>query len=159
MRVEKLMHAEPAFCSADATLTVVISKMRELDGGFIPIVDAAGRVIGVVTARDAALALATRDNRASEVRAYEAMSAPAITCKITDSVDSALRQMAAARVRRLAVVDQSGALRGVLALRDVVPVAQGVRAGVDRISYEQIMETLNGIYAPVRGERGRVKPA
>ena len=39
------------------------------------------------------------------------------------------------------------ALRGVISLRDVVPVAQGVRAGVDRVSYEQIMEALNGIYA------------
>jgi hypothetical protein len=36
----------------------------------------------------------------------------------------------------------------VLSLHDVVPVAQGVRAGVDRVSYEQIMEALNGIYAP-----------
>ncbi|HEY7443429.1 MAG TPA: CBS domain-containing protein, partial [Vicinamibacterales bacterium] len=73
---------------------------------------------------------------------------PAVTCKVTDTVASALQQMAAARVRRLAVVDEAGALRGVLSLHDVVPVAQGVRAGVDRVSYEQIMEALNGIYAP-----------
>lgn len=148
MKVENLMHARPAFCSADATLTAVVSKMRDSKGGFVPIVDAAGRAVGVVTGRDAALALATGDCRPSEVRAAEAMSTPAITCKVTDTVAGALQQMAAAHVRRLAVVDEAGALRGVLSLRDVVPVAQGVRAGVDRVSYEQIMETLNGIYAP-----------
>jgi CBS domain-containing protein len=148
MKVENLMHTRPAHCSGEATITAVVAKMRDLNVGFIPIIDAAGRVIGVVTARDAALALASHDRRPSEVRAVEAMRTPAVTCKVTDTVASALQQMAAARVRRLAVVDEAGALRGVLSLHDVVPVAQGVRAGVDRISYEQIMEALNGIYAP-----------
>jgi CBS domain-containing protein len=148
MKVENVMHARPAFCSADATLSAVVAKMRDSHGGFVPIVDAAGRAVGVVTARDVALALAEEDSRPSEVRAAGAMSMPAITCKVTDTVARALQQMAAARVRRLVVVDEAGALRGVLSLRDVVPVAQGVRAGVDRVSYEQIMETLNGIYAP-----------
>ena len=148
MKVDKLMHSRPAFCSTEATLAVVASKMRELNSGFVPIVDVGGRVVGVVTARDAALALAAEDKRPSEVRAVEAMSTPAITCKVMDTVDTALQQMATARVRRLAVVDEAGALRGVLSLRDVVPVAQGVRAGVDRVSYEQIMDALNGIYAP-----------
>ena len=148
MKVEKLMHARPVSCPTDATLGAVVSKMRELNGGFVPIVDAAGRVVGVVTARDAAVALAAGDRRPSEVRAAEAMSAPAVTCRVTDTVHSALQRMAQAHVRRLAVVDGNGALVGVLSLRDVVPVAQGVRAGVDRVSYEQVMETLNGIYAP-----------
>ena len=148
MKVEKLMQARPVSCPTDATLGVVVSKMRALNGGFVPIVDAAGRVVGVVTARDAAVALAAGDRRPSEVRAAEAMSAPAVTCRVTDTVHSALQRMAQAHVRRLAVVDGNGALVGVLSLRDVVPVAQGVRAGVDRVSYEQVMETLNGIYAP-----------
>jgi CBS domain-containing protein len=148
MKVEKLMHARPAVCLSDATLAVVVSKMRDLDGGFIPIVDAAGHVVGIVTARDAAVALAAGDRRPSEVRAADAMSVPAVTCVSTDTVHSALQRMARARVRRLAVVDGSDALVGVLSLRDVVPVAQNVRAGVDRVSHEQVMDTLNAIYAP-----------
>ena len=148
MKVETLMHSRPAFCSTEATLAVVASKMREINGGFVPIVDAAGCVVGVVTARDAALALATGDSRPSEIRAADAMSSPPVTCTVRDTVDTALQRMATSRVRRLVVVDEAGALRGVLSLRDVVPVAQGVRAGVDRVSYEQIMEALNGIYAP-----------
>jgi CBS domain-containing protein len=148
MKVATLMHSRPAFCSTEATLTIVASKMRDVNGGFVPIVDEANRVVGIVTARDLVLALSAEDKRPSEIQAAQVMSTPPITCHLADSVDRALQRMATLRVRRLVVVDDAGVLKGVLSLRDLVPVAQGVRAGVDRVSYEQIMETLNQIYAP-----------
>lgn len=147
MRVEQLMHTNPAFCSEHATLEMVVTKMRKSNGDFIPITDGAGRVIGVVTGRDAAVALAAGDRRPSEVGAAEAMTTPVATCEPTDTIHRALQRMARSRVRRLVVVNPSGGLVGVLALGDVIPVAQGVRAGVDRVSHEQLIEALTGMYA------------
>jgi CBS domain-containing protein len=147
MKVEKLMRSKPASCSGDATLETVVSTMRTENAGFVPIVNTKRQVIGVVTARDAAIALGAGDRRPSEVRASDVMSVPAVSCEVTETVHTALQRMARSHVWRLPVVDSAGTLVGVLSLGDVVPVAQSVRAGVDRLSNEQIMETLNGIYA------------
>jgi len=147
MKVEKLMSSRPAFCRADSTLAVVVTTMRDRKCGFVPIVDAAGHVVGVVTARDAVIALAAVDRRPSEMPATEAMTAPVLTCQPTETVLSALQRMGEAHVRRLAVVNDQGALVGVLSISDIVPRAQNVRAGVDRVSYEQVMDALKGICA------------
>jgi CBS domain-containing protein len=145
MKVEKLMSSGPAFCQAGSTLAVVVTTMRDRNCGFVPIVDAARHVVGVVTDRDAAIALAEVDRRPSEVSAAEVMTAPALTCQPTDTAQSALQRMQQARVRRLAVVDGEGVLVGVLSIGDIVPSAQNIRAGVDRLSYEQVMDALKAI--------------
>lgn len=146
MKVEKLMRAKAVCCPDDATLEAVALTMRSQNSGFIPIVNPRRQVVGVVTSRDVVAALAG-DRRPSEVRAADVMKAPAVTCEAAETIHSALQRMARAHVWRLPVVDAAGVLVGILALGDAVPVAQGVRAGVDRLSYEQIMEALNGIYA------------
>jgi CBS domain-containing protein len=147
MKTENLMRPKPASCPGDATLETVVSTMRTENTGFVPIINMKRQVIGVVTARDAAVALGAGNRRPSEVRASDAMTMPVVSCEVTETVQTALQRMARAQVRRLPVVDAAGTLVGVLSLGDVIPVAQGVRAGVDRLSYEQIMEALNGIYA------------
>jgi CBS domain-containing protein len=94
--------------------------MWDRDCGVIPVVDAAGQVVGVVTDRDICIGLATKGRTASHVAAREIMSRGLHTCLPGDDVAAALDVMKSAKVRRLPVIDRDGHLKGILSLNDVV---------------------------------------
>ncbi|HKD96776.1 MAG TPA: CBS domain-containing protein [Micromonosporaceae bacterium] len=102
----------------------------------VPVVDGAGRVLGVVSEADLLAkleyadrvphhALATRRLRAPRGRApgdsaADLMSAPAVTITVDASVARAARLMDAARVKRLPVVDATDRLIGLVSRHDLL---------------------------------------
>lgn len=103
----------------------------------VPVVDDAGRPVGVVSEADVALKQefhgdpgplpwwASRRRRARHrklagLTAAELMTAPVVTVGEHESVTVAARRIAAKRLRRLFVVDDKGTLVGVLSRRDVL---------------------------------------
>ena len=142
MRVDTLMAAEVAVVRPQASVQAAIAQMRSHGCGFLPVVDGGSRVAGVVTDRDAALALGADDVRPSERTVADVMTADPHTCRADESVQQVLGRMRDARVRRLPVVDHDGVLVGAISIDDLVPVAQNVRAGTDRVSFEQVMEAV-----------------
>jgi CBS domain-containing protein len=58
--VDDLMHHEPPFVGVDATVEDVASVIVERDVGRVPVVDADGRVVGIVTRGDLVGALGRR---------------------------------------------------------------------------------------------------
>ena len=50
-----------------------------------------------------------------------------------------------AEVRRLPVVNETNQLAGAISIDDLVLVAQNVRAGADRVSFEQVMEAIEAL--------------
>lgn len=102
----------------------------------LPVVDADGRVLGVVSEADLLAKLeygghterhplTARRFRAARAKAAgdtarELMTAPAVTVRVTETVTVAARRLDAARVRRLPVIDNTGRLVGILSRRDLV---------------------------------------
>ena len=62
----------------------------------------------------------------AELTVGEVMSSPAVTVRDTDSMDTAVTTMARHGVRRLPVVDEHGAVVGVLAADDVLARTAGM---------------------------------
>jgi CBS domain-containing protein len=60
MQVKQIMTSEIATCRPDTKLAVIAKLMWDRDCGFAPVVDAAGKVAGVITDRDICIASATR---------------------------------------------------------------------------------------------------
>ena len=58
------------------------------------------------------------------------------TCSPEDSVQTALTTMQDAKVRRLAVIDASGALQGILSINDVILQTQNVRGSRDSSQHD-----------------------
>ena len=145
MRVDALMSTDLATARPDTNLRIAISEMRSHDCGFLPVVDGDSRVVGVLTDRDVALALGTDDVRPSELLVADVMTRDPHTCRVSESAHQALRRMRGARVRRLPVVNETGHLAGAISIDDLVLVAQNVRAGVDRVSFEQVMEAVEAL--------------
>ena len=103
MRVQDVMTKTVASCRPDANLAAATALMWEHNCGLLPVVNEPRKLSGVITDRDIAIALGTRDRRACEIRVSDVVYRAAVFCYADDDVRSALRIMAAERVRRLPV--------------------------------------------------------
>jgi CBS domain-containing protein len=120
MKVKEIMTREPKVASPETTLAAAGALMLDADCGILPVVDEAGKLVGVVTDRDMYIALATRDKRASEVTVGDVMQQPVWTCGPDDDVEAALAMMKPHRVRRLPVEGFGGSVLGVVSMNDIV---------------------------------------
>ena len=142
MKIGSIMTAEVESCGLTAPLTQVAKQMWEAACGAIPIVDAKGRVEGIVTDRDISMALVNSGRRPQSILAREVMTSTVQTCRADDDVMAALVKMQTHRVRRLPVVLQDGRLLGMLSIDDIV-----TRALVpDAPSSTAIVTTLRKIF-------------
>lgn len=139
MKVHQVMTAEPRCCRPDDSLNVAARIMWEGDCGFVPVVDAERRVVGVVTDRDALMSVYTRGQRTAELTAADAMSTAVVVCGPDDAMERAAARMREHQIRRLPVVDGERRLLGVISLNDMA------RKGAPRFG---IAETLAAICAP-----------
>jgi CBS domain-containing protein len=141
------MNRAVASCRPDASLAAATALMWDHNCGQLPVVDDDGKVSAVITDRDICIALGTRNQRACELKVRDVTCRAAVVCHADDHLRSALKIMAAERVRRLPVVDHEGALVGVLSLDDVTLQARH-HGDTDRppVSFEDVMNTLRSIY-------------
>jgi len=114
---------DPATCAPGDDLVHAAGLMRDRGCGALPVVDAWGKVVAMVTDRDVCLATAARDLPASRLRVGEVMSSQVHACREQDDVETALKVMSAYRVRRLPVCDDEDRLRGLISMDDIVRAA------------------------------------
>jgi CBS domain-containing protein len=143
MKITDIMTREPAICSPITNLAEAARLMLDADCGILPVVDGAGKLVGVVTDRDMYIALATRNKLASQVTVGEVARSQVFTCRPDDDVESALQTMRQHHVRRLPVEGFGGTVAGIVSMNDVV-LAAGARQPVRN---EAILETLQAICA------------
>jgi CBS domain-containing protein len=143
----------------DASFKDMAAMLRSSRISAFPVIDDAGRVIGVVSAGDllvkeavladgtsilAALRHIREDDKAAGVTAGDLMTAPAITIRPDASVVDAARLMYDRRVKRLPVVNAAGRLMGIVSRVDVLAV---FNRPDDEIRSEVIHEVLPGVVA------------
>jgi len=146
MRVQDVMTKTVASCRPAANLAVATALMWEHNCGLLPVVNDQGKVTAVITDRDICIALGTRNQRACDTKVSDVANRPVVLCHADDDLRSALKNMAADRVRRLPVVNQAGGLVGILSLDDVTLAARH-HGDTDRppVSFEDVMNTLRAI--------------
>ena len=119
MQVQEIMSKDVCFCSPQTNAAAAAEMMWRRNCGTLPIVEDGGRVVGIVTDRDLCIALGTSNRRPAEVPVGEIMNRDLVVCNPGDDVRAALKTMAQRQLRRLPVVDETGALKGVLSLSDI----------------------------------------
>ncbi len=124
MYVHELMTPAPAVCTTSDHLSRAAQIMWDRDCGVVPVLDAAGRLAGIVTDRDLCMAAYTTGVALHELPVERVMSKVLTTIGPDASVEDALETLAEAEVRRLPVVDAQGRLIGILSLADFVRAAQ-----------------------------------
>jgi|SRR5579862_8619069 len=156
MKVRDLMTRQTVSCNPDMNVAQAVELMWKGACGFLPVVGEGGNVIGVITDRDIAIALGTREQRASEIHVSDVMSQKLFTCTPDDDIHTALKTLRSEGIRRLPVIDPEGALVGVLSIDEVVVTAR-VEAHRSDISYEDVENTYKAIlfHSSLRKNRER----
>lgn len=153
MKVREIMTEPPLACAPETSLATAARLMGESDYGTLPVVDSHGMLVGIITDRDICLALAETNRNALNVAVREAMTKKVLSAKLDSDGQTALATMKGARVRRLPVLDESGHLKGMLSIEDII--VRGL-AG-DGIPANEIVAALRAMYvrvpAPVNSDQ------
>ena len=118
MQVKDIMHRGAAAIAPQTSVAQIARKMRDMDIGVLPVVDA-GEVVGIVTDRNVTIRAVAEGKDMESLAAKDVMSRDVLCCHDTDDLHRALRAMENARVRRMPVLDQAGSMIGMVSLGDV----------------------------------------
>lgn len=118
MLVRQCMQKNVITCLPSATIQEVARKMAEQNIGSVLLVDEAGKLKGILTDRDIALAVAAEGRDPRATRASEIMTSNPQFTEIDADLEAALRLMNKIHARRLPVTDK-GKLVGIISSADV----------------------------------------
>ncbi|MDP9406678.1 MAG: IMP dehydrogenase [Actinomycetota bacterium] len=112
-RSEAGMVIAPVTCGPDETLAAATALMARYRISGVPVVDAGGLLLGIVTNRD------IRFERDPDRRVREIMTPmPLVTAPEGTSGDDAMALLAAHKIEKLPLVDAAGRLRGLITIKD-----------------------------------------
>lgn len=147
LNVEALMTAEPRSCTITDTLQQAAALMWDNDCGVVPVVDASGRLAGIVTDRDVCMACYTQGRAPHEIPIQNVMSKTLFTLGPADGIATALALFADRQVRRAPVTNQIGVLVGMLSLADVVHASSEGRLG-RKLKPEAVLRAVHSVSRP-----------
>jgi len=146
MKVQEVMTQDVKSCRPETNLAEAATILWDNDCGLLPVVDEAGKVVGVISDRDICMAVATKGRLASEITVQEVFNTrPVYSCTLDDQLPGALRIMQQHQVRRLPIVDRAGTLQGILSINDVILAANKGRGKQQGVSSEEAISTLQAI--------------
>ncbi|MER7001805.1 IMP dehydrogenase [Dactylosporangium sp. NPDC000555] len=112
-RSEAGMITNPVTCSPDSTLREVDALCGRYRISGVPVTDAEGQLVGIVTNRDMRF-VSDPNTRVRDIMTV----APLITARVGVSKDEALALLRQHKIEKLPIVDGSGKLRGLITVKD-----------------------------------------
>jgi CBS domain-containing protein len=119
MQVRDIMSTSVVCCSPETSLPEVARMMVEHDCGEIPVVDASGVPMGVVTDRDITCRTVAEDKNPLDMSAGDCMTTPCVTVTPETTLEACCETLEKNRIRRVPVVDETGACCGIVAQADI----------------------------------------
>ncbi|HEX6882839.1 MAG TPA: CBS domain-containing protein [Planctomycetota bacterium] len=120
MRAEDWMTRDVRTCGPETSLHEAAGAMWEGDCGILPVVNAKGVAIGVVTDRDLCMGAYLTGRSPQELQVGDTMARQLHACAPSDPIEQVIRVMGDHRVRRVPVLDGQGRPIGIVALNDIV---------------------------------------
>ena len=138
--VRDIMTENPTTCSMSDNLGQVAKAMATHDCGALPVVDEAAsqRPRGIVTDRDIVMRMVAADIDPLKMKAADVMTDGALLVDAAAPIEDGLSVMRDYQVRRVVVVDDSGACCGMMSLADVAR----------HLDAEQVGDVVKHVLAP-----------
>ena len=126
MKAKDIMTKNPSCVTPDTPVRDAAKMMQREDVGMLPVVDASDskRLIGVVTDRDITIRHVAEGHSSPECPVREAMTDRLVTSRPDDDVEDVMEVMGREQIRRIPIVDERGAIVGVIAQADIVREAK-----------------------------------
>ena len=140
MQIREIMTDSPAYATPDTSLQTIAQMMVENDCGCIPIVegDDTKSPIGMITDRDIVIRTIAENRNPLDLQAEDIMTGGIVTVSPETSVEECCNLMESKQIRRVAVVDEAGALCGMVAQADIA-----INAPTDKTA-EVVQEVSKG---------------
>ncbi len=117
LKCRDIMTSNVKTATREMPLREVAAIMRDGDMGSVPVVEG-GKLVGIVTDRDIVVR-SIAEGKDADSSVADAMTTEIFSVKPDDFVFEAIRLMGDKQVRRIPVVDDSGALAGIIAMADI----------------------------------------
>lgn len=143
MKVQEVMTKTVWTCRADEAMAAAARLMWEHDVGAVPVLDAKGKLVGIVTDRDLCMGAYFAGEPLTTVPVEHAMSKVVFSIEPSQSVEKAEELLRSKRIRRLPVVE-GDQLVGMISLGDLARAAQARKA----VTASEVNTTLAAIVAP-----------
>lgn len=118
MQVQEIMSSAPVSLETEEPVAAAARLMRERNIGAMPVCDASGKLVGMLTDRDIVIRCIASGRSADQMRVSDIMTTGAVVAETTEPLDDALQRMEREQIRRLPVTE-NGRLVGMLSLADV----------------------------------------
>lgn len=122
MKAQDIMTKNPTCVTPDTTLADAARLMKTENIGVVPVVESESskRLVGVLTDRDIAVRAVADGRDGATTSVGHIMSSDVRTSTVTDSVKDVMDLMGREQVRRVPVIDERGALVGIISQADIV---------------------------------------
>lgn len=118
-QILKTKGGKVATTSPETTVGDVARMLLDLKIGALIVLGAGGKIVGIISERDIARALAVHGGALPTVRVVELMTRSVVTCTPESAITEIMATMTAKRFRHMPVLE-NGALVGVVSIGDVV---------------------------------------
>ncbi len=140
MTVGRICNRDVVVTRAEDTIQSVARLMREYHIGDVVVVEERGEVrvpVGIVTDRDVVVEVIAEGLAPDAVSVGDIMSLDLVTAHEEDSLWDTLQRMRVNAVRRMPVIDEQGALVGILSLDDLLELLSGELVDLARVANRQ----------------------
>ena len=131
MKARDIMTPNPTCASVSDSAERVARVMQDTDCGSLPVVDAAGKIVGVVTDRDLAIR-GIGSGLGPDTAVAKLMTLFPFSCTPDDDLHAVEKIMAERKVRRVPVVDDSQHCVGIIAQADLARASTKRASVTDR---------------------------
>ena len=122
MKAQDIMSRNPSCVTPDTSIADAARLMKDENVGVVPVVESATskKLVGVLTDRDIAVRAVAEGRDGATTSVGHIMTSDVRTTAPTNSVKEVMDLMGSEQVRRVPVVDERGALVGIIAQADIV---------------------------------------
>lgn len=148
MLVKDVMTRGAFTCHPYDSLARVAQIMWDHDCGCVPVVDSDGKVVAMITDRDICMAAYLQGRPIADIPVGSAASRTLVSVLENEAIDMAEGRMAAARVRRLPVIDHDGFPVGLLSVSDLTTASRQRESTLPANHAGRVVQTLAAISSP-----------
>lgn len=149
MKIGDISSRHPVTATPGTALSEVARLMYENQVGTVIVILAPVDrpiAVGVITDRDVIRAQLEHNAELGRLAASQVMTADPLSVCVTDGTEDVLRRMRGRGVRRAVVVDESGALTGIVSIDDIILSLVSQVTAIGRLLERQVVHGQ----APVR---------